>query len=463
MMDGDLSEGAMTSVALSDNNTHMHGQAGINGSSLNYNPTAPSALGFGVSRNSSPASAPELPSPVSVPNTRPDSLPHYNNYYTTTTAGGGGGGATAATNNGAGNSNSNSSMMMPNTAAGGLGGSNTAVGGGGMSASFSAPNSLNNAASSPTSPSNENGGGAGAVRSASAGGSSALLRSNSTLSSTSTTTANSKMENIRSWSISTYKCTKQLLSEKLGKSSRTVDTELETSIEALRDTQRKYSQVLRLARALSSHFYHVVNTQHQLGDAFADLAQKSPELQEEFIYNSETQRTLSRNGETLLNALNFFVSSVNTLCNKTMEDTLATIKQYEQARIEYDAYRSDLEALSTTPRSQVSSIKLDEAQRNFTAQKNTYDQLRADVAIKLKFLNENKCKVMHKQLLLFHNAVSAYFTGNEAQLEAALKQFNIKPRPPNTGPPSWLEQSLPETLQETFGSIFGENRRGSGP
>ena len=31
-------------------------------------------------------------------------------------------------------------------------------------------------------------------------------------------------------------------------------------------------------------------------------------------------------------ALNFFVSSVNTLCNKTMEDTIATVKQYETAR-----------------------------------------------------------------------------------------------------------------------------------
>ena len=31
-------------------------------------------------------------------------------------------------------------------------------------------------------------------------------------------------------------------------------------------------------------------------------------------------------------ALNFFTSSVNTLCNKTMEDTLMTIKLYENAR-----------------------------------------------------------------------------------------------------------------------------------
>lgn len=50
------------------------------------------------------------------------------------------------------------------------------------------------------------------------------------------------------------------------------------------------------------------------------------------MQNSETQKCLSKNGESLLNALNFFVSSVNTLCNKTIEDTLITIKQYECAR-----------------------------------------------------------------------------------------------------------------------------------
>ena len=65
---------------------------------------------------------------------------------------------------------------------------------------------------------------------------------------------------------------------------------------------------------------------------FNDLAHKSPELQEEFLYNSETQKSLTKNGETLIKALNFFVSSVNTLCNKTMEDTIESVKQYEIAR-----------------------------------------------------------------------------------------------------------------------------------
>lgn len=47
---------------------------------------------------------------------------------------------------------------------------------------------------------------------------------------------------------------------------------------------------------------------------------------------------------------------------------------------------------------------------------------------------------MHKQLLLFHNAVSAYFSGNQTALEATLKQFNIKVKTPNSAFPSWLEQ-----------------------
>lgn len=55
-------------------------------------------------------------------------------------------------------------------------------------------------------------------------------------------------------------------------------------------------------------------------------------LQEEFGYNAETQKLLCKNGETLLGAVNFFVSSINTLVNKTMEDTLMTVKQYETAR-----------------------------------------------------------------------------------------------------------------------------------
>ncbi|XP_072352148.1 arfaptin-1 isoform X10 [Scyliorhinus torazame] len=161
---------------------------------------------------------------------------------------------------------------------------------------------------------------------------------------------------------------------------------------------------------------------------------------EEFGYNAETQKLLCKNGETLLGAINFFISSVNTLVNKTIEDTLIAVKHYENARIEYDAYRTDLEELNLGPRDAVTIPKIEQSQLQFQIHKEKFDKLRGSVSVKLKFLDENKIKVMHNQLLLFHNAVSAYFAGNQHQLEQVLKQFHIKLKAPGSDGPSWLEE-----------------------
>lgn len=62
-------------------------------------------------------------------------------------------------------------------------------------------------------------------------------------------------------------------------------------------------------------------------------------------------------------------------------------------------------------------------------------------------------KVMHKQLLLFHNAISAYFAGNQQQLEQTLRQFNVKLKPPGSDKPSWLEEQWSRCqCVETLGS-----------
>jgi hypothetical protein len=101
-----------------------------------------------------------------------------------------------------------------------------------------------------------------------------------------------------------------------------------------------------------------------LADSFATLSQKTPELIDEFSSNCETQRNLVKNGETLLSkplyllflfylffyfknldSINGFTSALNTFCSKTMEDTLLTVNNYEGARLEYDAYRFDMEIL----------------------------------------------------------------------------------------------------------------------
>lgn len=61
-------------------------------------------------------------------------------------------------------------------------------------------------------------------------------------------------------------------------------------------------------------------------------------------------------------------------------------------RIEYDAYRSDLEViLQSAANGQPSALA--EAQKAHDEHKAEFEKLRADVSVKLKFLNENRVKV----------------------------------------------------------------------
>lgn len=69
--------------------------------------------------------------------------------------------------------------------------------------------------------------------------------------------------------------------------------------------------------------------------------------------------------------------------------------------MEFDAYKSDYEAAKSGPRDSNNIPKMEEAQRKFDAHKEKFEKLRADVNIKLKFLNENK--VSYFSVLKFVN------------------------------------------------------------
>lgn len=62
------------------------------------------------------------------------------------------------------------------------------------------------------------------------------------------------------------------------------------------------------------------------------------------------------------------------------------------------------------------------------------------LTLSLMILPGPQVKVLHNQLVLFHNAIAAYFAGNQKQLEQTLKQFHIKLKTPGVDAPSWLEE-----------------------
>ena len=60
-----------------------------------------------------------------------------------------------------------------------------------------------------------------------------MLSSASDVSTKLGTKAASTIESLKLWSVSAYKCTRQIVSERFGKSSRTIDPELEAMIEVI--------------------------------------------------------------------------------------------------------------------------------------------------------------------------------------------------------------------------------------
>ena len=60
------------------------------------------------------------------------------------------------------------------------------------------------------------------------------------------------------------------------------------------------------------------------------------------------------------------------------------------SRVEYDAYRTDLEFYAAAPKTEASQMKLSETQVSFNNKKAEFEKLRSDVQIKLKFLDENR-------------------------------------------------------------------------
>ncbi|KAG7253730.1 hypothetical protein CRUP_004628 [Coryphaenoides rupestris] len=206
------------------------------------------------------------------------------------------------------------------------------------------------------------------------------------------TAVSEKLEMVRRWSVTTYMCTRQTLSERLGTGSRTVDLDLEPQLEDLIENQHRYGHLTKLADTLANQMARFAVTQKSLGDALAELSLRSPSLNVQFGMNADAQHFQSRRGEGLATAVGSFSQEVNTLVSSTMEDTLLTVKQYQRHRVEYDAYRCDLEDLNLGPRDTSTRAKLDQVERTFQNHRRRYLQSRDDLSVKLQLLEENKVR-----------------------------------------------------------------------
>ncbi|VDN06809.1 unnamed protein product [Thelazia callipaeda] len=108
-----------------------------------------------------------------------------------------------------------------------------------------------------------------------------------------------------------------------------------------------------------------------------------------------------------------------------------------QARLEYDVHRNET---ATLQQSGASPEALAGAEFRCNQHRVKYEQLKSDVKMKFSLLEENRRKVMHKQLLLLHNALTAYFSGNARALQSAMENLNLNEMVNDGVAPSFLKQ-----------------------
>lgn len=269
----------------------------------------------------------------------------------------------------------------------------------------------------------------------------------------------SRLEHLKHWSVTTFKCTKQMIEEKLGTANITVDEELEDRISVFRNMHQQYRILHNLAEKLANSFRETIRHQRAFTNHMAALTVQQPELSSEFTYNTETQRIVISNGEKLLASFDHFVKTLNTLTNHAFPDTWTTVASMYSARIEYDAYRNELNQVknkkptsdniattttTTTTNSGCSTVlgtpvttdpihDKHNLQSRLDAASERYSQLKKVVSCKLEFLQENRLRVMQHQLVLLQNATSAFFSGNNQQLDQILNQYKIKLSSPQNG------------------------------
>lgn len=73
-----------------------------------------------------------------------------------------------------------------------------------------------------------------------------------------------------------------------------------------------------------------------------------------------------------------------------------------------------MELLLQTPRNEASTARLEEATHNFEQHKESFEKLRSDVAVKLKFLDENRVNIFLINFVC--NIIFEYFPLNDRPL-----------------------------------------------
>ncbi|KJH52564.1 Arfaptin-like domain protein [Dictyocaulus viviparus] len=207
----------------------------------------------------------------------------------------------------------------------------------------------------------------------------------------------------------------------MGKIDKTVDEVFEKECENIKELHKRYGCVVNAAREFTNILTRLSQAEKNLAECLNQLSFKEISIKSQCATTSDSMIRIADHAAALDNCLRYFLSSIETLYGKTIVDTLETIYATEAARIEFDVCRHELEALQNQATASPTAIQI--AGEKANAQRDKYESMKDDVRVKLRLLEENRTKVMTKQLERLQTALAAYFSGNAELLATAVEEL----------------------------------------
>ena len=143
--------------------------------------------------------------------------------------------------------------------------------------------------------------------------------------------------------------TKQRVLEAIGQSdppSLSENPELSDKIERLYTQKESYEKLIELTLRYRAQFDEITNSQNQLGAFFIEASVKEKEdLWRKLQKIGESHRAMSKYRDAHAKHYDQFIDTLTTFKDKAIADAIASVKRFEEVRLEYDGWRGQVKEL----------------------------------------------------------------------------------------------------------------------
>lgn len=212
---------------------------------------------------------------------------------------------------------------------------------------------------------------------------------NSKLDRTTTQSAIDLAEKAKIEALKQLRITKQFVGERYGSASKTIDQEVNDKMQTMTYRRDRYQKLQTAAEAMWKDYNKFCKSQLAFGECLREIGAMTPEISETLITVGETQSRVANTAQPMLLSLSRFSSGIQTLVEKTMQDSLQSASRLNTTRLEYDGLRQELDQqrvrhMGANP----------ELQHKFHTCQELYARQREELLVKLQLLDENRVRVL---------------------------------------------------------------------